>query len=96
MKQYLALYKCIVETSCKSEVRSVKIKTDRCVIVLETKIFVFKLSDFRILETLETCPNPKGLCSMSSMKDDLLLAYPSKKLGFVEILNEDHPEKKKI
>ena len=45
----LALYKCIVETSCKSDVKSIKIKTDRCIIILETKIFVFNLADFRII-----------------------------------------------
>lgn len=82
-----ALLKCIVETSCKSEVKSVCIKTDRCIVVLETKVFVFNLADFRVLEAIETCPNPKGLCSMSRMRDDLLLAYPSKKIGFVEILS---------
>lgn len=57
-----------METSCKSDVKSVKIKIDRCVVVLETKVFVFNLADFRVLESIETCPNPKGLCSMSTLR----------------------------
>ena len=92
----LALLKCIVETSCKSEVKAVRIKTDRCIVILETKVFVFNLADFRVLEAIETCPNPKGLCSMSSLRDNLLLVYPSKKIGFVEILSETQTERKKI
>lgn len=85
-----------METSCKSEVRAVRIKIDRCVVILETKIFIFNLADFRMLESIETCPNPKGLCSMSSLREDLILAYPSKKIGFVEVMTEANSEKKKI
>ena len=77
-----------METSCKSEVKAVKLKTDKCIIALETKVFVFNLADFRVLETIETCPNPKGLCTISSMKEELILAYPSKKIGMVEIYIE--------
>lgn len=62
-----------------------KLKTDKCIITLETKVFVFNLADFRVLETIETCPNPKGLCTISSMKEELILAYPSKKIGMVEV-----------
>lgn len=92
----LAQGKCIIETSCKSEVKAVKIKPDRCIIVLETKLFIFNLSDFRVLETLETCPNPKGLCTISSLKDSLIMAYPSKKIGTVELMGEQMNERKKI
>lgn len=46
---FLAILKCIVETNCKSEVKAVKIKIDRCVVILETKIFIFNLADFRML-----------------------------------------------
>ena len=92
----LAQLKCIIETSCKSEVKAVRIKPDRCIIVLETKIFVFNLADFRVLQSIETCPNPKGLATISSMKQSLVLAYPSKKIGSVEIIAEGQGAKKKI
>jgi len=62
---------------------------------LETKIFVFNLADFRVLDTLETCPNPKGLCAISSMRDPLILAYPTKKIGTVEITIENQ-EKRRV
>lgn len=36
-----------------------------------------------MLESIETCPNPKGLCSIGNMKEGLVLSFPSKKIGFV-------------
>ena len=60
--------KTIIETSCKSEVRAVKLNPERCIIILDTKIFIFNLADFRVLDILETCPNPKGLCAISALK----------------------------
>jgi WD40 repeat protein len=33
---------------------------------------------------------------MSSLRDDLILAYPSKKIGFVEVITDMNNEKKKI
>lgn len=80
--------KAIIETSCKSEVKAVRINPERCIIVLETKIFLFNLADFRVLDILETCPNPKGLCAISAMRDTLVLAYPTKKIGTVEVMVE--------
>lgn len=88
--------KCIVETSCKSDVKAVRLKTDKCVIVLETKIFVFNLADFRLLDCLETCPNPKGLCTVSMMKEEFLMAFPSQKIGIIEIMSESQTERKKL
>lgn len=41
--------KSIIETSCKAEVKAVKLSPERCIIVLETKIFVFNLADFRVI-----------------------------------------------
>jgi hypothetical protein len=87
--------KTIIETSCKSEVKAVRLSPERCIIVLETKIFVFNLADFRVIEIFETCPNPKGLCAISAMRDILILAYPTKKIGTVEIMVENE-EKRRI
>lgn len=48
-----------------------------------------------MIEILETCPNPKGLCAISAMRDILILAYPTKKIGTVEVMIENE-EKRKI
>jgi WD40 repeat protein len=77
-------------------VKAVKININRCIAVLETKIFVFNLADFVALESFETCPNPKGLCSISSLSAELVLAFPSKRIGFVEVSTEKDPQQRKI
>lgn len=48
-----------------------------------------------MLDIIETCPNPRGLCAISSMRDILIFAYPTKKIGTVEVCIENQ-EKKKI
>ena len=86
--------KCIIETNCKSEVKTIRMKIDRCVIALETKVFLFNLADFSVIDSVETCPNPKGLCSIASMSDSLILAYPSKNVGFIEVFFEKNSQRK--
>ena len=77
--------KSIIETNCKTEVKGVRMRPDRCIIVLETKIFVFNLADFKLLDILESLPNPKGLCSVATATHQLTIAYPGKKVGCVEV-----------
>lgn len=43
---------------------------------------------------LETCPNPKGLCALSAMRDVLIIAYPTKKIGTVEVMVEGEDKKR--
>lgn len=91
-----ALIKSIVETNCKTDVKAVKMKPDRCIIVLETKIFVFNLSDFKLMDILESIPNPKGLCSIATNCNHLILGYPGKKVGSVEVQFYEKSHKTKI
>lgn len=77
--------KCIGEMSFRTEVKAVKLKADRIVVVLESKIFVYNFSDLKLLEHIETCPNPLGLCSMNTEGDDTILACPDKDVGYVQV-----------
>lgn len=67
--------KCIGEMTFRSEVKAVKLRTnrlifqiipilfiyfERVVVVLEKKIYVYNFSDLKILDQIETCLNPKG------------------------------------
>lgn len=42
--------KCIGEMSFRTDVKAVKLKADRIVVVLENKIFVYNFSDLKLLE----------------------------------------------
>lgn len=57
---YLILYnidrtKNIGEMSFRSEVKAIKLKGDRIVVVLELKIFVYNFSDLKLVDHIETC-----------------------------------------
>lgn len=46
-----------------------------------------------MIEVVETCPNPKGLCAISGSKDICVLACPDKKVGSVRIIHFDKGSK---
>lgn len=69
----------------RSDVKAVKLKADRVIVVLETKIYVHNFADLKLLETIDTCPNPLGLCSINTDGDDILLATPHKEVGEVNV-----------
>ena len=46
-------------------------------------LFSFNLSDFKLIDILESIPNPKGLCSIATNCSNLILGYPGKKVGSV-------------
>lgn len=77
--------KCIGEMSFRTEVKAVKLKADKIVVVLESKIFVYNFSDLKLLEHIETCPNPLGLCSLNTEGDQTILACPIKDVGYVNV-----------
>ncbi|KRX08693.1 WD40-repeat-containing domain [Pseudocohnilembus persalinus] len=72
--------------SYRSEVKAVKLKADRIVVILESKIFVYNFSDLRLLEHIQTCPNPLGLCSLNTEGDQSIMACPDGEVGYVNIL----------
>lgn len=80
--------KCIAELEFRSEVRAVKLRRDRIVVVLDTKVYVYNFADLQLLHQIETSKNPKGLCSLSPSNANVL-AVPGIKPGSVHIENYD-------
>ncbi|KAG8486152.1 hypothetical protein CXB51_019518 [Gossypium anomalum] len=77
--------RCIGELSFCSEVRSVRLRRDQIVVVLEHKIFVYNLADLKLLHNIETIANPKGLCAVSQGAGSLVLVCPGLQKGQVRI-----------
>ncbi|GAY40900.1 hypothetical protein CUMW_055340, partial [Citrus unshiu] len=77
--------RCIGELSFRSEVRSVKLRRDRIIVVLEQKIFVYNFADLKLLHQIETIANPKGLCAVSQGVGSLVLVCPGLQKGQVRV-----------
>lgn len=77
--------RCISEFSFRSEVRAVKLRRDRLVVVLEHKIYVYNFTDLKLLHQIETLANPRGLCCLSHHLNTSVLACPGLQRGQVRI-----------
>ncbi|KAA8533951.1 hypothetical protein F0562_031468 [Nyssa sinensis] len=75
----------IGEFSFRSEVRAVKLRRDRIVVVLEHKIYVYNFMDLKLLHQIETLANPRGLCCLSHHLNTSVLACPGLRRGQVRI-----------
>ena len=88
-------FKCIGELSFKSFVKAVKLRKDkyaliihymfRVVVVLETRIYVYNFADLRLIDAIDTCFNPKGICALSPDPNISILATPDKQKGHVKL-----------
>ncbi|KAL5733056.1 hypothetical protein ACOSP7_032394 [Xanthoceras sorbifolium] len=77
--------RCIGEFSFRSDVRAVKLRRDRIVVVLEHKIYVYSFQDLKLLHQIETLANPRGLCCLSHHSSTSVLACPGLQRGQVRI-----------
>ncbi|TYG39375.1 hypothetical protein ES288_D12G011700v1 [Gossypium darwinii] len=77
--------RCISELSFRSEVRSVRLRRDRIIVVLEQKIFVYNFVDLKLLHQIGTILNPKGLCAVSQGAGSLVLVCPGLQKGQVRV-----------
>ena len=56
------------------------------VIVLENRVYVYNFADLRLIDAIDTCNNPKGLCALNTSNNcDAILATPANQKGFIRI-----------
>lgn len=77
--------RCIGELSFRSEVKSVRLRRDKIVVVLAQKIFVYNFVDLKLLHQIETVANPKGLCEVSHVSGPMVLVCPGSQKGQVRV-----------
>ncbi|XP_050381283.1 autophagy-related protein 18a-like [Argentina anserina] len=77
--------RCIGELSFRSEVKSVRLRRDRIVVVLVQKIFVYNFADLKLLHQIETIANPKGLCEVSHLGPQAVLVCPGLQKGQIRV-----------
>ncbi|KAH7882253.1 WD40 repeat-like protein [Phlebopus sp. FC_14] len=67
----------ICELLFPSSILAVKLNRKTLVIVLETEIYIYDISNMRLLHVIETAPNPEAICALSPNAEKSYLAYPS-------------------
>lgn len=77
--------KCIGELMFKNEVHAVRLRRDRVVVVLNTKVYVYRFSDLKLIDQIATAPNPKGLVSLCAEPNCNVLAVPGLARGSIRI-----------
>ncbi|CAG8523186.1 8215_t:CDS:10 [Ambispora leptoticha] len=78
----------IVNLEFKTEIKNVKLRRDRIVVVLSNKVHVFQFSPRpQKLHTFETIDNEKGLVALSSSKNGAILAFPGRQKGHIQIVD---------
>jgi len=77
--------RCIGELSFRSEVKAVKLRRDRVVVVLEYKIYVYNFADLKLVDHIETTANSKGLCALCPYSSSTVLVCPGLQKGHVRV-----------
>lgn len=77
--------RCIGELSFRSDVRSVRLRRDRIIVVLDQKIFVYNFADLKLMHQIESIANPKGLCAVSQGAASMVLVCPGLQKGQVRV-----------
>ncbi|KAG9311918.1 WD40 repeat-like protein [Chiua virens] len=67
----------ICELLFPSSILAVKLNRKTLVIILETEIYTYDISNMRLLHVIETAPNPDAICALSPNAENSYLAYPS-------------------
>lgn len=54
--------------------------------MLENRVYVYNFADLRLIDAIDTCNNPKGLCALNTANNcDAILATPANQKGFIRI-----------
>jgi autophagy-related protein 18 len=79
----------ICELTFPSAILAVKLNRKRLVVVLLDQIYIYDISCMKLLHTIETLPNPRGVCDLSS-NDDSILVYPAASGSTDSPFHKDH------
>ncbi|KAH7574686.1 hypothetical protein JRO89_XS03G0330900 [Xanthoceras sorbifolium] len=77
----------IGELCLRAEVKNVKLRRDRIIVVFLHKISVYNMDNLKLLDEIETIENTKGLCEVSQTVAPMMLVCPGLLKGQVRVQN---------
>ncbi len=77
--------RCIGELSFRNEVKAVRLRRDRVVVVLERKVYVYNFADLKLVDQIETSANPKGIAALNAYTASPVLVVPGLQKGHVRV-----------
>ncbi|CAH8543400.1 unnamed protein product [Schistosoma turkestanicum] len=78
----------VLEITCATDVRGIRLRHDRIIIILinAIKVYTFNPSPQLIFES-NTCSNPSGLCYVCQSADNPLVVFPGRRPGTVSLVH---------
>lgn len=76
----------IGEISFKQPILDIHLSKDMIVVILETKVFLYNFKHLSIIKVIDTCLNPRGLCSVL-FGEHSLIALPDIDIGKINIVD---------
>jgi len=77
---------CIAELEFSTDVCGVRLRRDKIIVILETKIYIYNFGNLKLIhECIKTDPNPKGICAVSYGEEEMIMACLGEKSGEVRI-----------
>eukprot|EP01113_Clastostelium_recurvatum_P037183 TRINITY_DN5405_c0_g1_i5.p1 TRINITY_DN5405_c0_g1~~TRINITY_DN5405_c0_g1_i5.p1 ORF type:complete len:417 (-),score=130.95 TRINITY_DN5405_c0_g1_i5:30-1280(-) len=67
----------ICELNFVTAILKVLLNRKRMVVVMETKLHIYDISNMKILHTIDTSPNPRAICAFSPSTKNCFIAYPA-------------------
>ncbi|KAF9584213.1 WD repeat domain phosphoinositide-interacting protein 3, partial [Lunasporangiospora selenospora] len=78
----------VIELEFRSEVKAVKLRRDKFVVVLANKVFVYPFTmNPTKLHVFETVDNDRGLVALSSSDKHAILIFPGRQSGHIQIVD---------
>ncbi|KAL9137795.1 MAG: hypothetical protein Q9175_001000 [Cornicularia normoerica] len=66
----------ICELTFPTTVLAVRMNRKRLAVILEHQVYLYDISNMKLLYTIETSPNPSAICALSPSSNNCYLAYP--------------------